>query len=353
MGTSNSYAFNNITVDELIIEAFERCGIVGDVIDGLQYNAAKRSLNIMFSQWVNSEYPSLWVIQKAMTDIIPGQFSYTLPQNTVDILEMTAANTIRQNPTTGIPFSSAGGNASNAFSDDLTVYCQQTSANGYISFDFGTSPVIAPYVGIISQTTQTYSLVIEYSFDNVEWFNSWTPPETTYVAMQRQWWVLPAPIQARAWRIRETGGSTLDINKIYFNTNAVSVPSRRIFPLSRADYISIPNKQQTGTIANYQIDRNLTQVINLWPTPNNVYAVLIYNYARYMQDVGAFINNVDSPQRFYEALVSGLAAKIAQKFAVDRFDTLNTLAEQAYQVAIAQDVERVPLRIQPNYISYT
>ena len=46
-----------------------------------------------------------------------------------------------------------------------------------------------------------------------------------------------------------------------------------------------------------------------------------------------------------EAIASGLAAKLAVKFAPDRLVTLQQMADAAYSRAIAEDRERVPLRI--------
>ena len=80
---------------------------------------------------------------------------------------------------------------------------------------------------------------------------------------------------------------------------------------------------------------------------------MIYNRARQVQDIGTLLNNVDAPQRFYEAIVAGLASRLAVKFAMDRYPILADLAEKSYMQAAQQDVEKVPMRIQPNYISYT
>ena len=98
---------------------------------------------------------------------------------------------------------------------------------------------------------------------------------------------------------------------------------------------------------------SVNPVLNLWPTPDSTYPFMIYNRARQVQDIGALLNNVDAPQRFYEAIVSGLAASLSIKFAMDRYPVLIDLAEKSYSYASREDTEKVPMRIQPNFISYT
>ena len=50
MATSGTTAFD-LSVDELIEEAYERCGIKGRV----RFRKCKRSLNIMMADWANRE----------------------------------------------------------------------------------------------------------------------------------------------------------------------------------------------------------------------------------------------------------------------------------------------------------
>ena len=48
--TSGTYIFGkNFSVDEIIEEAYERCGVQS--VSGYQLKAARRSLNILFQEW--------------------------------------------------------------------------------------------------------------------------------------------------------------------------------------------------------------------------------------------------------------------------------------------------------------
>lgn len=120
-------------------------------------------------------------------------------------------------PTGGTPATSALGTAANAFDDNVVTTCTQTSADGNISYDFGldvTKQIVS--FGIISKTTQTYALEFEYSDPNAAvWTSAVAVPSQSYVAGQRYDFPLQLPIAARAWRVRETGGGTLDIAEFY------------------------------------------------------------------------------------------------------------------------------------------
>ena len=59
MATSGTTAFD-LNVDELIEEAFERCGL--ELRTGYDLETARRSLNLMFADWSNRGL-NLWVIE--------------------------------------------------------------------------------------------------------------------------------------------------------------------------------------------------------------------------------------------------------------------------------------------------
>ena len=51
MAYSGTRTFN-LQIEEIIEEAFERCGL--EVLGGYDLKTARRSLNLMFSEWANS-----------------------------------------------------------------------------------------------------------------------------------------------------------------------------------------------------------------------------------------------------------------------------------------------------------
>jgi hypothetical protein len=72
-----------------------------------------------------------------------------------------------------------------------------------------------------------------------------------------------------------------------------------------------------------------------------------------MDDAGSpATNTVDVPFRFYEALIAGLAAKLALKKAPESLSMLKALADEAFDLAAAEDRERAPIRMVPRYMDY-
>ena len=84
MTTSGSRDFN-LDVAEMIEEAYERCGL--EVRTGYDAKTARRSLNLMFADWMNRGL-NLWTVVQATQTLTQGTSTYTLGADVVDILEM-------------------------------------------------------------------------------------------------------------------------------------------------------------------------------------------------------------------------------------------------------------------------
>jgi len=82
MATSGTATFN-LTVNDVIQEAFDRIG--GDPILGYDVRSARRSLNIMFSDWANRGY-NQWTVELKDLSISQGTNEYTLDYDTIDII---------------------------------------------------------------------------------------------------------------------------------------------------------------------------------------------------------------------------------------------------------------------------
>ena len=119
-------------------------------------------------------------------------------------------------------------------------------------------------------------------------------------------------------------------------------------PISRAEDLALPNKAQTGARpTQFYLERTNTPSLKVWPVPQDNSVTFLYYVMRTQQDAGAFLNSLDAPGRLREAIAAGLAAKLALKFAPDRAAMLTDMAVNAYQVAIREDRERVPIRFKP------
>jgi len=83
MATSGTNAFN-LDVDEVIQEAFERCGL--HARSGYDLKSARRSLNLLLAEWANRGI-NLWTVELRTQTLTASTTSYTLDSDLIDILE--------------------------------------------------------------------------------------------------------------------------------------------------------------------------------------------------------------------------------------------------------------------------
>jgi hypothetical protein len=83
MATSGTSSFN-LDLSEIVEEAFERCG--SELRTGYDLKTARRSLNLMFADWANRGI-NMWTFEQGTQTLTPGVATYTLPADTVDLLE--------------------------------------------------------------------------------------------------------------------------------------------------------------------------------------------------------------------------------------------------------------------------
>ena len=74
----------NPTLNDYFEEAFERCGI--EMRTGYHFRTARRSLNLLMNEWANRGI-NLWTIEQGSINMVQGQTTYDLPDDTVDLLE--------------------------------------------------------------------------------------------------------------------------------------------------------------------------------------------------------------------------------------------------------------------------
>lgn len=83
MTTTGTTAFN-LDLNDLIEEAFERCG--SQVRSGYDFRTARRSLNLLTIEWSNRGI-NLWTIEEGSISLLTGQAVYDLPVDTIDLLD--------------------------------------------------------------------------------------------------------------------------------------------------------------------------------------------------------------------------------------------------------------------------
>lgn len=340
MSTSGTFNFGSPQNVEVITDAYERVGVLGDIITQQKIQTSLRSINLILQGWVNKGL-NLFTVKQGMIALNNGQTAYTLPNHGIDILEATVRTSSRN--LGGTPASSAGGVAASAFDANPLTACTQTAPNGNISYDWGTGSYAISMVGVTSFVTNTYTLVAEFSSDGVTWTNCLTIPAQVYTQNVLAWFVVPVPTPASKFRIRETGGATLNVEELYFNTN---INDTVITRASRSEYIAYPNKSQTGRPSSFYVDRQINPVVYLYLTPDGTFNNMFYTYTQQIQDIGQMTNTADIPARFLDALTAELAFRLAIKESkYDVAQLLKAEANEAYLIAGMEDRERVPLRI--------
>jgi hypothetical protein len=93
--TTSGTAVWNLDIADLIEEAYERAGL--EARTGYDFRTARRSLNIISAEWSNRGL-NLWTVQENSLVLTPGTKTYSLADDTIDIIE-----TIIRVNTTGTP----------------------------------------------------------------------------------------------------------------------------------------------------------------------------------------------------------------------------------------------------------
>ena len=87
MATSGTVAFRP-NIEEIITEAYERCGLDIQTRTGDQAISARRSLNLLFSEWANRGI-NYWTVTQNTLNLAQGTSSYDLPAGILDFLDLS------------------------------------------------------------------------------------------------------------------------------------------------------------------------------------------------------------------------------------------------------------------------
>ena len=93
MATSGTATFN-LDLNNLVEEAFERCG--KELRTGYDLRTARRSLNLLTAEWANRGI-NLWTIDEGTVSLTSGTSNYNLPTDTIDLIEQVIRTGTGQN----------------------------------------------------------------------------------------------------------------------------------------------------------------------------------------------------------------------------------------------------------------
>jgi hypothetical protein len=122
--------------------------------------------------------------------------------------------------------------------------------------------------------------------------------------------------------------------------------------VSRDDYLNVPSKNTQARPTQFFVDRQVTPVIKLWPTPNNSTDIIVYDCLTRIDDADTATNTVDVPFRFYPCLAAGLAYYLSVKRAPERTQLLKAMYDEEFDRALAEDRDRASFSVAPSLQYY-
>jgi hypothetical protein len=93
--TSGTSSFN-LDINNLVEEAFERCG--SELRTGYDLRTARRSLNLLTIEWANRGI-NLWTVEEGSILLSTNTITYNLPIDTIDLLDHVVRTGTGQNQT--------------------------------------------------------------------------------------------------------------------------------------------------------------------------------------------------------------------------------------------------------------
>lgn len=94
MATSGTYA--SFDIGTILEEAYERAG--AEMKSGYDFRTGVRSFNFLMAEWANRGL-NLWTIEQGTQALTASDGDYTLPANTIDVIDVV----LRNNSNTDIP----------------------------------------------------------------------------------------------------------------------------------------------------------------------------------------------------------------------------------------------------------
>ena len=281
--TSGSYVFDKyLSIDEIIEDAYERIGMQG--VSGYQLKTAKRSLNILFSEWGNRGL-QFWEVKNQNITLVDGQSVYTFfrspSDGTSDGINTTLSAGINATATT-IGVASVTGFATSGV---ITIGTEQISYTGISTLNL--TGCTRGINGSTAATHNTSDAVLQFPIGMTD-------------------------IQEADYRVKST---------------SVDTPMTKI---SRSQYQGFSNKTDKGLPTQYWVQRFIDKVtMTLYLTPGAAQDgnYINFYYTKRIDDVGAYTKATDVPYRFVPCMISGLAYYLAVKYAPQRVQELKLLYE--------------------------
>ena len=327
---SNTVSTTVFDTRKVIDLAVKRCKLKPEQITPEIIATANDELYLMLSALGNMNIP-LWAIEKHIYGIVEGNPNLVTNTGTVDVLEATLR-----------------------YLQQVTGTNTDTVQSRTIAFD---TPTTVTTVGV-RWGGPSKPLTLARSDDNFAYtFLDIYPAVSPATVGEWTWYDIADPIPALFFLVQTVDLSPFVFLEIYTGNMPSEIPLAR---LNRDDYTNLPNKFfPSQRPLQYWFDRQVRQpVMRLWPAPNAsaIHQQIVVWAKRQIMDVGSMTQELEVPQRWYDAIVAGLAARIAQAETDVNPDLIAPLqATAAMTLTIAQGEERdnSPMRMAPRIGCYT
>jgi hypothetical protein len=298
-----------------------------------------------------------FAISETVIGLNANQFEYTLPVGANDALNVLYR---QMKQPTGSYSSSSGGTVANIYDNDVSTYCQQSSANGNFVVNYGTNnPQYIGSIGVMPYVSgggsQTWSYYLQASSDGTTWSTLYTATAVTVTDGQWIWTNVDPGFNVIYYRIQAFNGTTLALRELYFGNNSTEIEMSR---LNRDDYTNLPNKNFTANQPfQYYFERTINQpTLALWPVPSSSFVQVTVWYSAYIQDVGSLSGQLAIPQRWFEATIFMLAHRMSLELpAIDagRIAYLEKMADKFLYDVEQEERDKSPEYFAPNISVYT
>lgn len=328
MATSGTISETVFTTRKVIERASFRAGVSAEKLTPEHVQAATDNLYLLLSDLANQGIP-LWCIEKVVLPLYDGNPNVPTGVGTSDVL-----------------------NANFRKLQGVTGTSTDTVTSRTIQFDTAT---IVSTVGIL-WSGASVPVALERSDGGVIW-ETVQNETVTATAGEWSWFDLDSAVAATYFRVRATSGN-LDFASIYTGNTPTEITLGRI---NKDDYTSLPNKVFTSNQPQqYWLDRQVPEpIMRVWPAPNlqaETQSQIVIWRQRYVMDVGTLTQTLDIPQRWFEAVVASLAAKLVVDYPdadIGRAGLLDTKAQQALYTAWNAESDDSPLNLVPDLSAYT
>jgi hypothetical protein len=359
MAVSGTISQTPFVTRKVIDHAFRRCRVPTQLITSEHLQIALDLLYLLMSELVNKGIP-LWCIEKQLLPMYEGSTEVTCPSGTVDVLNLQ----IRQLQRLSGDTTSSEGTADFATDGDVETACTQTTSGGNITIQFESESTISN-IGILPNATGTWNIAVQTSPDGTTYTTVYSNTEFSAVDGEWTWIDLYDVGTAQAGvalngvefvRLVATAPTVLNVLEFVVANNPSEIPMARI---NRDDYQSLPDKTFQGRPVQFWLDLQRDDpIIRLWPAVQLQYTFyqLVMTRKRYLMDVGTLTESLDFPQRWFEAVVAELAARLAmeiQEVDVNLLPVLRGAADRAMVTTWTGEGDSSPVFFRVNLSPYT